>query len=300
MRYDAAIIGAGANGLTAAAVLARAGLKTVVIERGAAPAAAWSPTHSIPAFPPRLSPTGCRRFLPKLPPLLALDTPLLVEDCRRIFASGATPRWREIFAEARSPIAVILLARLRRALAPIEPAHAWPGQDLAARPLADWPASNRWALIGRAIDPDLAGSALALLALAGVEPVKGGLGALGEAFLPPPRRPPNCGWGRRPAKSSNPPVAGSAGVLLADGSRIAADAVISTLDLKHSLLSLFPWTALTPRCAAGGPFPHGPAARRGCSWPERPRNAAAPVLLAGDARRAPLPPWRGARRSRRC
>ena len=33
MRYDAAIIGAGANGLTAAAVLSRAGLKTLVIER---------------------------------------------------------------------------------------------------------------------------------------------------------------------------------------------------------------------------------------------------------------------------
>ena len=74
------------------------------------------------------------------------------------------------------------LARLRRALAPSEPAHAWPGQDLVARPLADWPRLQSWALIGRAIDPDLAGSALALLALAGVEPVKGGLGALGAGF----------------------------------------------------------------------------------------------------------------------
>ncbi len=37
MQYDAAIIGAGANGLTAAALLARAGLRTVLIERAVHP-----------------------------------------------------------------------------------------------------------------------------------------------------------------------------------------------------------------------------------------------------------------------
>ena len=37
VRYDAAIIGAGANGLTAAAVLIRAGLNVLVIERAARP-----------------------------------------------------------------------------------------------------------------------------------------------------------------------------------------------------------------------------------------------------------------------
>src|SRR6185312_4451972 len=37
VRYDAAIIGAGANGLAAAAALAGAGLKTIVLERGERP-----------------------------------------------------------------------------------------------------------------------------------------------------------------------------------------------------------------------------------------------------------------------
>lgn len=167
-------------------------------------------------------------------------------------------------------------------MAPPETAHAWPGQDLVSRPLADWPRLKSWALVGRAIDPDLAGSALALLALAGVEPVKGGLGALGAAFL----RAASVVELRLGQEVSEVAIGRGrvTGLHMADGSRIAADTVISTLDLKHSLLSLFPWSALTPTLrsqAAHFRMPGGTA--RLLLALKRPSNAAAPVLLAGDA-----------------
>ncbi len=40
------------------------------------------------------------------------------------------------------------------------------------------------------------------------------------------------------------------GVALADGSRIAAKTVISTLDFKQSILSLFPWNVPPPALMA--------------------------------------------------
>ena len=50
VRYDAAIIGAGADGLAAAVVLARKGLKTVVIERGGRPGGLLSTVEFHPGF----------------------------------------------------------------------------------------------------------------------------------------------------------------------------------------------------------------------------------------------------------
>jgi phytoene dehydrogenase-like protein len=282
VRYDAAIIGAGANGLTAAAVLARAGLKTVVIERGHQAGGrlvtdVFHPGFSASAFADRA---------PEIPAeisaALALDLPLLIERLPPDIRQRRDAALAEIFARAREPYHHGLLARLRRALAPAEPLHAWPGQDLVSRPLADWPRLKSWALIGRAIDPALAGSALALLALAGVEPARGGLGALGDAFL----RAASGAELRLEQEVSEVTIARGrvTGLILADGSRIAAGAVISTLDFKHSLLSLFPWTALTPALrgrAAHFRMPGGTA--RLLLALKRPSNAAAPVLLAGDA-----------------
>jgi len=282
LRYDAAIIGAGANGLTAAAVLARAGLKIVVIERG--PAAGGRLVTD--TFHPGFSASAFADLAPEIPAevsaALALDAPLLIENLPQDIRQRRDAALAEIFAQAREPHRRGLLARLRRAMATVESVHVWPGQDLVSRPLADWSRLRSWALIGRAIDPDLAGSALTLLALAGVEPVKGGLGALGAAFL----RAASGAELRLGQEVSEVAIARGrvSGLLLADGSRIAADRVISTLDLKHSLLSLFPWTALTPalrRQAAHFRMPGGTA--RLLLALKRPSNAAAPVLLAGDA-----------------
>ena len=225
MRYDAAIIGAGANGLTAAAVLARAGLKTVVIERGSA-AGGRLVTDT---FHPGFSASAFADRAPEIPAevsaALALDTPLLIESLPQDIRQRRDAALAEIFAQAREAHRHDWLARLRRVLAPIEPAHAWPGQDLVARPLADWPRLKSWALIGRAIDPDLAGSALALLALAGIEPVKGGLGVLGEGFA----RAASGAELRLGQEVSEVAIARGrvSGLVLADGSRIAAEAVIS-------------------------------------------------------------------------
>jgi phytoene dehydrogenase-like protein len=281
LRYDAAIIGAGANGLTAAAVLARAGLKTVVIERGSA--AGGRLTTDI--FHPGFCASAFADRAPEIPDevstALALETPLLIEGLPQDIRQRRDAALGEIFAQAREPHRHDWLARLRRKLAPVEAAQAWPGQDLVSRPLADWPRLKSWALIGRAIDPDLAGSALALLALAGVEPVRGGLGALGEAFA----RAAAGAELRLGQEVGEVAITRGrvTGLLLADGSRIAAEAVISTLDLKHSLLSLFPWTALTPalRGRVANFRVAGGTARLLLAL-KRPSNAAAPVLLAGD------------------
>ncbi len=158
-----------------------------------------------------------------------------------------------IFAQARRKQDRGVLGRLRRALTPIEPGAAWPGQDLATKPLAGWPQLAAWALLGRAGDQELAGSALTLLALAGAEPVTGGLGALGRAFFMEAANGVEIRLGQEAGEVTLAKTRFDTrvtGLVLGDGNRIEADALISTLDFKRSILSLFSWEALPPGMTA--------------------------------------------------
>jgi phytoene dehydrogenase-like protein len=238
VRYDAAIIGAGADGLTAAATLAKAGLKVVVLERAARAGGRLATLE----FHPGHFASPYVDAVPEVPLAIARALGLGLRpvdglpDGLRATRDAALAR---AFSEAMEAPAKGALARW---LAP--PPESWPGEDLAVAELAAWPALRSRALAGRALDPELAGSALALFSLPLSEAVSGGLGALGEDFA---QAAESAGAEIRLKREAVEVViaeARAAGVALADGSRVMAEAVISTLDLRQSLLSLFSRTTL--------------------------------------------------------
>ena len=97
---------------------------------------------------------------------------------------------------------------------------------------------------GRAVDPLAAGSALHLLAGACDGVWRGGLGSLGAAFAAA-ARDAGAEIACNAEVSDIRCAKGRAAVLgLADGREIAARAIVSTLDLKRTFLSLFPWSEL--------------------------------------------------------
>jgi len=100
------------------------------------------------------------------------------------------------------------------------------------------------ALWGRAADPFLAGTALHLLASGRSGTIMGGLERLADALTGAATEAGaeiRCGLEASEVRTAE----GRATiVVLADGTEIEARAVISTLDLRRSFLSLFKWNEL--------------------------------------------------------
>jgi len=274
LRYDAAIIGAGGDGLAAAIVLARAGLKVRVVDRGAAPGGALQTREFHPGF--RASPFS--DSIAPVPP----------EICRALglAAAGAVfapppcslalwPDGESVIGPGRGSAAGALLdeAGRRRAavlahvaadaarvaprfgfLARPGPA-AWPSEDWALTSLCDVVGERiadprlaahvlATALAGRSADPALAGSALHLLASGDGGTLAGGPARLAAALAglaAAAGAEQGCGAETSAIRRTK---GRASGLALGDGSEIEARAVISTLDLKQTFLALFTWSEL--------------------------------------------------------
>ena len=278
VRYDAAIIGAGGDGLAAAIVLARAGLKTVVLDRASRPGGRLSTREFHPGFraspflddiapiPPALFwSLGLARAGVRLAPVPA--SLALGPGSRCLIGRGRGGAALDVLAETDARIAAALAragndaeARPHRfGVFHRTVSSSWPGEDWLLPSLVDLLAGRvadpavcahlmARALAGRACDPFLAGSAVHLLAPASAGlTVRGGTGALAEALAglaqeagAEIRCDAEAGGIRRDRH-------GLSIVALADGEEVTARAVISTLDLKQTFLSLFVWDALPPQ-----------------------------------------------------
>lgn len=266
MRYDAAIIGAGAEGLAAAVTLARSGLKVIVIERNESPGGRHVTREFHPGF--RASPfcDGCsipskifwELDLARLGVLRLPSVPagaLWPDRARMVLPDHARSQASQVIQAAQQRASLDEAPQSRSLFSKRTPLSPWPGARFATGPLREMllaaaPSEDLLALMlsdaleGKAVHPDRTGSALSLLAGVATETLAGGLQSLTDALMAATRQlgvEISCGLEavdiqRRGGRMN--------GVRLADGAEVAARAVISTLDFKRTFLSLFAWSGL--------------------------------------------------------
>jgi phytoene dehydrogenase-like protein len=286
LRYDVAIIGAGADGLAAASLLARAGRRVTVLERAPHAGGRCVTSEFVPGF--LASPYADTVPSPPaaLRPLLGLTG--LLEDFAPMGADILRRRGRalaRVLDAALAPAPQGLWGQLN---AHLQEARPWPGADWADQSIAALRAhagQNDWrtALLGRAADPELAGSALTLLAAPQSRIRRGGLGTVGAALQGAALR---AGAELRLEADVTEILLsrdGARGVALADGERLEASAVISTLDLKRTLLGLFRWSDLPPGLLRqAGAWRMGAGRARLLLALEAPPSFARPFFVPGD------------------
>jgi len=274
LRYDAAIIGAGAEGLAAAILLRKAGLSVIVIERGA---------HAGGRLVMREFHSGFRASpfvdaVTEIPPKLFWSLDLARHGAamappRASFAVWLDRRHELGLGESGEAAALLKLSAERRAQVAAradEAAKTAPSREIFRRREVEiWPAGD-WttaaldrvlagtslspdaaahvaalALSHAAADPCLEGSALHLLA-AGAYGYRlaGGPARLGEALVAAAQAAGvEFSFGLE-ASDIHRRDGRITGVGLADGGEIAAQHVVSTLDLKRTFFTFFAWNAL--------------------------------------------------------
>jgi len=273
LRYDACIIGAGAEGLAAAAVLALDGRRVMVVERGLRPGGRCETCQFHPGFFASLFADE----LPAIPPAIFRDLDLGRRGVLLLPPEASPP---DTLAGVRAAVIARVMA------------------DAADAPRRAWFRRSRLPLPFPGEELVAAGCVARLQGVPGGM-VRGGLGMLAAGLTAAAEQSGAAFRLNQEATGIRRRGGRIAAVELAGGGEVEARAVISTLDVKRTFLSLFAWNDLPkPLVERVASFRAAPGIARLLLALETPPAVKDPLLLrrpiavAADADEA-LRAWSG-------